>query len=82
VKVYRKPEILDAQQWDGSTETARELGLVLLDDQIVRGRRSWYLPTNDGPDRIVIGDWVLTAPTGARTVVRREAMFSLYEVAP
>lgn len=71
----------DAEQWDGSDDEARRLGLIHLRVGHVPSLSAWHLPTDDGPVMLATGDWILTHPAdGQRLTVRRADFPRLYEV--
>lgn len=73
--------VADAEQWDGTSDEANRLGLVLLCLSYASDKRVWHLPTTDGPVMMRAGDWIVTDASG-RTRYSAEAFWRTYEDLP
>ena len=71
---------VEVDQWDGSEEEARRLGLALLRVVHAPGFAAWHLSTPAGLVVVATGDWLVTHGDGHRELVRRGDFSQRFEL--
>lgn len=86
VRVVARPVVLDAVRFDGSLQNRQFLEGWVVDpvsgQRVLVGAEKIYVPTSEGTQIGLVGDWVLKGLGGDFKLVRSIDFDSLFEVEP
>ena len=83
MKYRSKPKIIDAEQWDGTDEHAKRLGLSRYTRISGGGQKhGWCVVTLEGKMDATLGDWIITGIAGERYPCKPDIFAKSYEPLP
>ena len=78
MKFRKKPVVVEAEQYDGSAEQVKRLGLTEIR---LEGPPRHYVSTLEGKMKISPGDWIITGIAGERYPCKPDIFAATYESA-
>ena len=81
MKFRKKPVVIEAEQFGGSTGQAERLGLFYFGYKHPGAGAGWYIKTLEGAMRVEVGAWVITGVAGEKYPCKDSIFKQTYEPA-